>query len=635
MANPKKPEVGIRIHSEPEVAGKKKMAALPFHLLFVSDLTPQAPVPDDWANPSRLLSVDKNNFAEVMQQLATRLMIDAPNHVNDNPKTLELELQFPDLKAFRPEGVIAQVPALVRFFQLRTLVEQVKTHQLSLEEFPAQAEATGIDADLVARFHQLLLQPPTPVSRAVSLPSAESSVASRQPDTLDSLLGMVDLGTSEPAAAAKPASAVEALMQAITADEKGTVEKSAAELLLAELDGILGDQLNAILHHPQFQQLEAAWRSLKFLVDRLDFRQHTRLSVLPAAKEYLNDALYHQVLMPTHNGTVPELAAAPVSAIIADFAFAHTSEEVARLEDLAETMASLQAPLLANVAPAFFGKKSGRALEELPLIWQHLQRPEYVSWNKLRDNPATNFLVLALPRFLLRAAYGPENPVKDFQFVEAAGADRADHYVWGLAAVAIAASIARNFAATGWPTPLAASRESSRVENLALWDYLTSGTKARVPLEVKIPETKLLELSKTGIAALSCRLNDDAAYVAYAPTVMRPATYDDAESTEEARHHAMLGCQLVTCRIAHHLLQFEREMGAGLSSKNFAAELTDYFQALFKAGGHPLAPDAITVEISDHPERPERCYAAFRLLVPAAILGREISVVMGLELPQS
>ena len=38
------------------------------------------------------------------------------------------------------------------------------------------------------------------------------------------------------------------------------------DLRIAQLDEILSDQLNAIMHQPDFQQLEASWRGLKYLV---------------------------------------------------------------------------------------------------------------------------------------------------------------------------------------------------------------------------------------------------------------------------------------------------------------------------------------------------------------------------------
>jgi type VI secretion system protein ImpC len=497
-----------------------------------------------------------------------------------------------------------------------------------------------VDRDLIERFQQILKQPPPPAPVKIA-PPRESSKKPSKPDKLDSLLEMVDLGTGESEQAAKKPGPLGALLQAITAEETGvesvlsqpsetSVEKSAAEMLIAELDGILSDQVNVILHHPQFQSLEATWRGLKFLVDRIDFRKNIRLSVLPVRKNNLNEALYHQLLMPSYHGSIQELIEAPISVVIADFEFSHTAEELERLDDLAESMASLQVPLLAGVGAAFFGKQRASELAALPVLWQHLQRPEYVGWNALRDKIVSNYLTLALPRFLLRFPYGSDNPVKDFQFAESAG-----HQLWGNAALALASATARSFAATGWPTHLSGRQNGGRLENLPLWNYSATGVSARIPLEVKISESKENELAEAGFAVLNCRPNDDSAYVAFAPVAHRPEKFDEAEANEEARLHATLACQLMTARIAQHLLRFERELAAGLAPKKLQAEMAAHLQALFKAAGTPLAPEAITIEISEHPERHDRWYAALRLYTPEEILGRETSVVMGLELPRA
>src|SRR5258706_1669652 len=52
------------------------------------------------------------------------------------------------------------------------------------------------------------------------------------------------------------------------------VDKAFADALIAEIDQKLSKQLDAILHDPKFQQLEAAWRGLKFTIDRTDFREN-------------------------------------------------------------------------------------------------------------------------------------------------------------------------------------------------------------------------------------------------------------------------------------------------------------------------------------------------------------------------
>src|SRR5438105_12921153 len=51
------------------------------------------------------------------------------------------------------------------------------------------------------------------------------------------------------------------------------------EAMIAELDKRLSQQVNAILHHADFQQLESAWRGLHYLVDNTEPDEMLKISV--------------------------------------------------------------------------------------------------------------------------------------------------------------------------------------------------------------------------------------------------------------------------------------------------------------------------------------------------------------------
>jgi len=640
MTKRTKEKIGITIRSEPDTTGKRKAAELPLHILFVSDLTPRVKPPTDWSLQSHLFGVDKQTFPQIMQQLAPSLIIEVPDHIGGGPKPVEFELQFKDLKTFGPDGVIAQVPALSRLLHVKLLVEKVKRGELPLSEFKSRAEAAGLDSDLAQRFQELLSAPPT---SPASIPPPPTSPAqdskAQEKEKLGSLLEMIDLGDG--VKGEKKPGAMDALLSAITASEASPgseaptqqgeladVERAVAEMLIADLDQMLGDQVNAVLHHPQFQSRETSGRGLKFLVDRIDFRKNVHLSVLPAPKAHLNNALYHQLLKPPSGAMEQVLTETPVSVVVADFEFGSTANELDLISDLTELMASLQVPLIAGVGPAFFGKASPSEITQLPVLWQHFQGPEYARWNSLRDQAASNYVTLALPRFLLRFPYGPDNPVKGFQFVESLGQR---YYLWGNAALAVASTLARSFAETGWPTYITGPQSGGRVENLPLWEEPAPGRRARIPLDVRIPDEKQVELSEMGFIVLACRPNDDAAYVAFAPTIHRPEKYDDTESNEDARIHATLACQMMVSRILQHLLRFERELTPGLSPSRVHEQLVDSLRTLLKVGGKPLPRKGIDIETSEPSEHPNRLPLRIRIVSPPEILGREVNIVMAFE----
>ncbi|MCA9685983.1 MAG: type VI secretion system contractile sheath large subunit, partial [Myxococcales bacterium] len=65
------------------------------------------------------------------------------------------------------------------------------------------------------------------------------------------------------------------------------IDKAAVDSMIVELDQRLSKQINEILHHKDFQKVEAAWRSLKYVVDNVNFRENVRINVLSVQKDEL------------------------------------------------------------------------------------------------------------------------------------------------------------------------------------------------------------------------------------------------------------------------------------------------------------------------------------------------------------
>ena len=49
---------------------------------------------------------------------------------------------------------------------------------------------------------------------------------------------------------------------------------------IAYLDRLLSEQVDAILHHPRFQKLEASWRGVEYLVDQADDEPGVKIKIL-------------------------------------------------------------------------------------------------------------------------------------------------------------------------------------------------------------------------------------------------------------------------------------------------------------------------------------------------------------------
>ena len=112
-----------------------------------------------------------------------------------------------------------------------------------------------------------------------------------------------------------------------------------ADELIAELDKKLSRQVDQVLHNPAFQKLESAWRSLKFLVDRTDFRENVKIQVMNVSKEdLLNDfqdspeitksGLYKNV----YTAEFGQFGGQPFGAIVSNYEFGPGAQDVALLQ---------------------------------------------------------------------------------------------------------------------------------------------------------------------------------------------------------------------------------------------------------------------------------------------------------------
>lgn len=593
---------------QPETQEAREAVQLPLRLLLAADLVPQQNV--DWTEASLVHSVDKHRFADVMRALEPRLDVEMPNRLGDAPQLLETELSFSSLDDFRPGRLARQVSPLKRVLEVRELVSKVRSREIDLPAFRDRLTETGIDQKWAGDLYQTLS---APAKKSRSTGGRRSSRPKEEDDdALGRLMGMVDAG-DDAADEPEPQDLVDTLMEAASGASRPKTKKDAADVVIADLDATIGRQLNELIGHPAVRRLEAAWRGLKFLVDRIDFRADIELDVLPAGKAELDEALYHQVLLPEHR---EETERAPLSAIVVDFAFDKSSADVALLGDLAETAGSLQVPVLGSVAPAFFGVETPEGLARLPLLWQHLERPEYLAWNKLRAREEAKHLALVLPAFLLRYPYGSEHPVDAFDFDE-------DGLIWGGGALITAAAIADSFAKTGSPTHVA----GRSVEDLPL-----SRTKAGTsPLAALLPTSKQRELAEAGFVVLTAQR--DAARVAHAPSVWRVPSLDDAVATKQARIHASLTSQLFVSRAAHVTMTLQRQLRLGVSVTEAREEVARRLRRWLRVEGEE-ADEAVHVEHRPDAELPNHELLAVRLQPPSSILEHRLSLVLGVHVPK-
>ncbi len=431
----------------------------------------------------------------------------------------------------------------------------------------------------------------------------QAAQAAEEASPLESLFAKVDMTPPSQAvdvndqaqmeaASAKLSVAVNHLLHAIA--ESGMpvdkLDKALIDQGIAEIDNKLSQQISEILHHPKFQALESAWRSLKFLVDRTDFRSNIKIDVLNVSKEDLledfedapepvQSGLYKQIYTMEYDQPGGE----PYGAMISNYTFGRSPQDIELLQDVSKIAAATHCPFIGAVGAEFFGLKSIRDLPNVPDLAALFEQAEYTKWNAFRDSEDSRYVGLTVPRFLLRLPYGSDTvPVKEFDFEEHVTGEEHSKYLWGNASFAFATRLTESFAKNGWCVNIRGPQSGGQVEDLPLHLYQSGGdTETKVPTEILIPDRREFEFAQQGFIPLSYYKNKDYACFFSAQSVQRPKKYSTDEATANAKLSANLPYLFLVSRLAHYLKVIQREnIGAAKEKEDLQRELDDWIQKL-------------------------------------------------------
>jgi type VI secretion system protein ImpC len=393
------------------------------------------------------------------------------------------------------------------------------------------------------------------------------------------------------------------------------------DFCMAECDVRLGHQLDAILHHPDFQRLESGWRGLKLLVDQTDFRKNVRIEVLDVSKETLQqnfedapDIIQSGLFWHAYTQEYDTPGANPISAVITNFEFDHGPQDIALLREISKVAAAAHLPFIGAVSPSFFGKATMEEVLSIRDIGDYLDRAEYLRWNSLRKSDDARYIGLTLPRFLARLPYGPDTaPVSAFHYVEnVKGADRSG-YLWANASFAFATNLVRSYIRNGWCIQIRGPQAGGLVEGLPTQLYdLGTGGLGKIPTEALIPETREFEFANLGLIPLSHFQNHDQACFYSAHSVQKPRDFDTKEASANSRVNARLPYIFLLSRIAHYLKMIQREnIGTTKDRRLLELELNTWVKTLVTEmtapgddlqASHPLREASVEVEdIEDNP----------------------------------
>jgi type VI secretion system protein ImpC len=361
--------------------------------------------------------------------------------------------------------------------------------------------------------------------------------------------------------------AVQTLAQQVLADTSivsSDVIKT-IEAIIARIDQKLSEQINKILHHADYQQIEGAWRGLHYLVNNTETDEMLKIKVMNISKKEVHKTLkkfkgtawdQSPIFKKIYEQEYGTFGGEPFGCLVGDYHFDHTPPDVEFLSEMAQVAAASHTPFIAGISPAVMQMESWQELANPRDLTKIFQTPEYAAWKSLRESEDSRYLGLAMPRFLARLPYGAKtDPVEEFDFEEET--EGADHsrYCWANSAYAMATNITRAFKLYGWCTRIRGIESGGAVEGLPVHTFPTDdgGVDMKCPTEIAITDRREAELAKNGFMPLIHKKNTDFAAFIGAQSLQKPAEYDDPDATANANLSARLPYLFATCRFAHYL----------------------------------------------------------------------------------
>lgn len=472
-----------------------------------------------------------------------------------------------------------------------------------------------------------------------------------------SMLIQKEFKPSDDARASRIETAVQTLAQQALADTAviGDDVFATLDAMRAALDAKLSEQVNKIIHHEEFQQLESAWRGLNYLVFNTSTGKDLKIRVLNISKNecrkmfrQYKDAAWDQspLFKKVYESEFGQLGGQPYGAFVCDYYFDHSAPDLEVMKGFAKIGAASHAPFISAAAPGLMGMDSWQELANPRDLGKLFDATDYAAWRSFRESSDSRYVALTMPRFLGRPTYGAKSdPVDEFDFEEETDGAH-DNHLWVNSAYAMGARVTEAFATWGWCTRIRGVESGGTVEALptAMFPTDEGGVDMKCPTEIAISDRREAELSRSGLLALIHRKNTDKATFIGAQTVHSPKAYDDPAATANANLSARLPYIFASCRFAHYLKCMVRDwIGGNKEAPQLSYDLNRWISQYVDAQPESSSEETkarlplkdASIEIIPDEENPGYYKGKFLFVPHYQLEGMDVSLSMVSRLPKA
>ena len=346
---------------------------------------------------------------------------------------------------------------------------------------------------------------------------------------------------------------------------------------IAQIDHLLSLQLNEVMHHPKFQQLESTWRGIRYVLEQSETGVNLKIKLLNISKKELLRDLQRvpefdqsQTFKKIYEQEFGVFGGEPFACLLGDYEFNRGPEDIELVERISQVAAAAHAPFMAAAAPEMLNLESFTQLDVPRDLAKVFDTTEYARWKGFRQSEDSRYVCLTMPRTLMRVPYGKETkPIDGFNYEEQVSGTDHSKYLWGNAAYALGARITNAFARFGWCAAIRGVEGGGLVDSLPCHIFRTEegDVALKCPTETIITDRREKELADLGFAPLvHCKGTDYAAFFSV-QTSQRPKSYDTEQANANARLSAQLPYILAVSRFAHYLKAMMRDKIGSFQSR--------------------------------------------------------------------
>ncbi len=490
--------IGFELVSSLEEAKVAPEPGEPFRICILGDFSGRASrAVIEPLNTRRPIPIDRDTMDEVLRKMKPRVVLEAVGQ--------EIEVGFESLDHFHPDALMDRIELLGALRDTRRKIDDPRTYNTALKQLRSLAGIEGED----------------PVQGARERPGEPSG------NILDEIIDGPGGGSAGKGGMSGRAD-LAGFVNAVVRPYSVTAHDPAQDRLKEAFDGYISVFMAEILHHRDFQALEAAWRGVHFLVSRAETDEDLEIRLLDISQEELVlDLLATDDLADT--GAYRLLAGDPLASpdakpwavLVGDYTFDH--DDAAVLGRLAKIAAAAGAPFMALAHRHLIGCGSSNDPAD-PDSWDYMPGADAgQAWDALRRLPEAASIGLVAPRFLLRLPYGRDtDETESFAFEEMPDEPVHGNYLWGNPAFAGAYLLAQAFSRQGWSMTPGMVND---IEGLPLHSMEVDGESRLTPCAEILLTDKAVEaiLDKGVMPLATIRGTDSARLVRFQSLALPPS----------------------------------------------------------------------------------------------------------------